>query len=195
MRLSGVCGHTSTIWTGLAPTGEGTARCSITAVAMPSGRPAVTRSELCGASSSLPTPRRSASSRKTSRSGAIRRRLDHRLHELQVIGAVALRDVVVLEERRRGQDDVGEARRVGHHLVEDDREQILALRGPRARDSDRASSRADCSCRRTAPTRAGPRTRSAPGQADSCSRRASAAPGTSISVRPSMPHAAELLIV
>ena len=36
--------------------------------------------------------------------------VDHRLHDLQVIRAVALRDVVVLEERRRGQDDVGVVR-------------------------------------------------------------------------------------
>ena len=52
---------------------------------------------------------------------------DHRLHELQVIGAVALRDVVVLEERRRRQHDVGVHRGVGHHLLEDDGEQIVAL--------------------------------------------------------------------
>ena len=41
--------------------------------------------------------------------------------------AVAARDVVALEERRGRQHHVGVARGVGHHLVEDDGEEIVAL--------------------------------------------------------------------
>ena len=53
---------------------------------------------------------------------------DHRPHQLQADVAVGLREVVVLEEGRRWQDDVGVHRRVGHHLLEHHREQVVALK-------------------------------------------------------------------
>ena len=49
------------------------------------------------------------------------------LAEPQADRAVAAGEVVALEERRRRQQHVGVARRVGHHLVEDDGEQVVAL--------------------------------------------------------------------
>ena len=72
------------------------------------------------------------------------------LAELQRDRPVAAREVVVLEERRRRQHDVGIHRGVGEHLIEDHREEILALEAANdaaliGQDRDR-----DCSCRRTA---------------------------------------------
>ncbi len=54
-------------------------------------------------------------------------RLDHGPDELQADRAVSLRDVVVLEKRRRRQQDVRVPRGVGEDLLEDDGEEILAL--------------------------------------------------------------------
>ncbi len=54
-------------------------------------------------------------------------RLDHRPHELQADRPIALCDVVVLEERRRRQDDVRVPRGVGKNLFVDDREEVVAL--------------------------------------------------------------------
>ena len=53
-------------------------------------------------------------------------RLDDRLDELQCAEPVAVRDVVMLQERRGRQNDVGPVGRVGHHLVENDGEQVIA---------------------------------------------------------------------
>ena len=47
--------------------------------------------------------------------------------ELEADRPVRLGEIVALEERRRRQHDVGVERRVGHHLLEDDGEEILAL--------------------------------------------------------------------
>ena len=59
--------------------------------------------------------------------------------------------LAVLEEGRRRQHDVGVARGVGHHLLVDDREEVVAREPARARASGRASSRAGWRCRRRAP--------------------------------------------
>ena len=57
-------------------------------------------------------------------------RLDDRPDEIQVDRAVGLREVVPFEEGRRRQHHVGIQRGVGHHLLEDHREEILPLRVP-----------------------------------------------------------------
>ena len=54
------------------------------------------------------------------------RRLDDLRRELQVLVAARGVDVVVFEEHRRGQHDVGVARRVGHELLVHAGEQVLA---------------------------------------------------------------------
>ena len=62
-------------------------------------------------------------------------RVDDGLHHLQADRPVARAKIVLLEERRRRQHDVGVARRVGHHLVEDDRRTGRRARAPAARGS------------------------------------------------------------
>ena len=47
--------------------------------------------------------------------------------QLQRDRPVGLHEIVVLEKRRRRQDDVGVERGVGQHLIEDDREQVFPL--------------------------------------------------------------------
>ena len=56
--------------------------------------------------------------------------LDDRSHQLQADRPVALRDVVVLEKRRRRQDYISVAAGVGEHLLVDDGEEVLALQAP-----------------------------------------------------------------
>jgi hypothetical protein len=74
-----------------------------------------------------PSPSRCISHRRRRRSSATRRSLRWRLPERSRDRSVSTREVVALEERRVRQNHVGVARRVGHHLVEHDREQIVAL--------------------------------------------------------------------
>ena len=63
--------------------------------------------------------------------------------------AVAAAQLAVLEERGRRQHDVGELRGVGHHLLVDDDEQVVARELLDHARADRARSRPGCSCRRT----------------------------------------------
>ena len=57
---------------------------------------------------------------------ALARRLDQLRPEENVLMAAALVDVVVLEKHRRRQHDVGNRRRLGHHLLVDADEEVLA---------------------------------------------------------------------
>ena len=57
---------------------------------------------------------------------ALAGRLDGRQVERDVVVPVGVVQVEVLRLHRRGQHDVGEVRRVGHALLEHDREQVLA---------------------------------------------------------------------
>ena len=59
---------------------------------------------------------------------ALARRIDQLRAEQDMLLAAALVDVVVLDEHRGGQDDIGHAGGVGHHLLVHDGEQILAAR-------------------------------------------------------------------
>lgn len=53
-------------------------------------------------------------------------RLDHRPRDVEEAGAAGLVEIVVLEEGRRRQDDVGHRRRLGQELLVDAGEEILA---------------------------------------------------------------------
>ena len=92
------------------------------------GHPAVIRNSVSVSSSAAAMPRRADSSEKTSAfgraspCGSMTGRTSCRRDR-----PIAFRDVVLLEERGRGQDDVRVACGVGDHLLEDDRKQILAL--------------------------------------------------------------------
>ena len=73
---------------------------------------------------------------------ALARRLDELGPELDVLVAAAPIDVVVLHEHGRGQDDVGHQGRLGHELLVDADEQVLAGKAPLhqfllGRDGDR----------------------------------------------------------
>ena len=98
---------------------------------------------------------------------------------LQHERAVAARQLGVLEERGRGQHDVGEPRRVRPHLLEHDGEQVRRARGRRAPCAGSGSSPPGWRCRRTAASTGGA---SQLGQrvarAGSCSRRAPTAPAS-----------------
>ena len=59
---------------------------------------------------------------------AIRRRLDRLRRELQILVRARGIEVVVLQEHRRRQNDVGVARGVGHELLVHDDKQILAAK-------------------------------------------------------------------
>ena len=69
---------------------------------------------------------------------ALARRLDQLGAELDVAVAAGLVDVVVLEEHRRGQHDVGHRGRLGHELLVHGDEQVLAQRSRAARGCCRA---------------------------------------------------------
>ena len=109
--------------------GESRSASPASSAAICCGQAAAMRSSMSVSSSASPTAQPRGEHREnTSGFGArLGHRLDHRPHELQADRAVAPGDVVVLEERRRRQHDVGVARGVGEDLIEDDGEEIVAL--------------------------------------------------------------------
>ncbi len=162
------------------------------------GRPSITRSSVSSSPCGPSSPSRFKAVDSWPKTSAFGRaspcRVHYGAHHLQADGAVAAGEVVVLEERGRGQHDVGVERGVGHHLVEHDGEEVLALEPLAARASDRASSPPGCSCRRTAPSRADRQLGERPAQLVHVDHRASAARPRPIQPRV-IDQAAELLIV
>ena len=128
---SGVRGNTSTNWIGASPNGRRRRRVGAEGVTHAIGQPvddAEHHLEFVVRLVRLAQPEPLLELREHVDVGpGLADGVDDGPDHLQADWPVRPREIVLLEERGGRQHDVGVARRVGHHLVEDDRRQIVAL--------------------------------------------------------------------